>query len=95
MIHRPGAKPGFFKLWFLAIRPQTLPASVSPVAVGFALAYADGYREHLIEALVFWLFALFIQIGTNLHNDYADFVKVCDEFQVKRCRDHYTCADGG
>ena len=30
------------------------------------------------EALWFWLFALCIQIGTNLHNDYADFVKGAD-----------------
>jgi len=64
-------KPGMFMLWFLAFRPQTLPASVSPVVVGAALAYADGFRNALGEALAFWIFALFIQIGTNLHNDYG------------------------
>ena len=67
------------RLWFLAIRPQTLPASLSPVIVGYALALADfGSNVRFIEACVFWLFALFIQIGTNLHNDYADFVKGAD-----------------
>mmetsp|Transcript_52752 Transcript_52752/g.98032 ORF Transcript_52752/g.98032 Transcript_52752/m.98032 type:complete len:334 (-) Transcript_52752:61-1062(-) len=72
-------RPGIIKLWFLAIRPQTLPASLSPVAVGAAMAYSDGNRGAVLEnAFVFWLFALFIQIGTNLHNDYADFVKGAD-----------------
>jgi 1,4-dihydroxy-2-naphthoate octaprenyltransferase len=70
-------KPGPFLLWFLAIRPQTLPASLSPVAVGAALAFADGHTN-VRDALTFWVFALFIQIGTNLHNDYADFVKGAD-----------------
>ena len=60
-----------FMLWFLAFRPQTLPSSVSPVVVGAALAYADGYTHALREAFAFWIFALFIQIGTNLHNDYG------------------------
>ena len=78
MVSKDEEKPSMLKLWFLAIRPQTLPASVSPVAVGAALAYADGHRGGLREALAFFVFALLIQIGTNLHNDYADFVKGAD-----------------
>ena len=27
----------------------------------------------------FWVFACLIQIGTNLHNDYADYVKGADD----------------
>ena len=70
-------RPSLSKIWLLAIRPQTLPASVTPVIVGCALAHADGARNHG-EAFLFWLFALAIQIGTNLHNDYADFVRGAD-----------------
>ena len=68
------------KLWFVAIRPQTLPASLSPVLVGAVLAVADHGWAHVRvhDASAFWLFALFIQIGTNLHNDYADFVRGAD-----------------
>jgi 1,4-dihydroxy-2-naphthoate octaprenyltransferase len=73
-------RPGALALWLVAIRPQTLPASLSPVVVGSALAIADyGWNMvRLREAIAFWMFALFIQIGTNLHNDYADFIKGAD-----------------
>jgi 1,4-dihydroxy-2-naphthoate octaprenyltransferase len=60
------------KIWLLASRPRTLPAAVAPVLVG--TAYAVGVTDHVrwgafIAAM---LGALFIQVGTNLSNDYSD-----------------------
>ena len=65
------------KVWFLAIRPKTLPAALSPVLVGSVLALqADSFQW--IPASLCLLFALLIQIGTNFANDYYDFIKGAD-----------------
>src|SRR5450432_1859435 len=55
----------------MAARPRTLPAAVAPVLVGTALAgYADVFHAaRFIAALVG---SVFIQVGTNLSNDYSD-----------------------
>lgn len=63
--------------WVLAARPKTLPAAASPVLIGTAMAYADdGF--HAVAALVALVGALLIQIGTNIANDYFDYVKGAD-----------------
>jgi 1,4-dihydroxy-2-naphthoate octaprenyltransferase len=64
-------------MWLLAARPKTLAAGITPVLIGTALAYSDGYL-HVPSALCAALGALFIQIGTNFANDYFDFVKGTD-----------------
>jgi 1,4-dihydroxy-2-naphthoate octaprenyltransferase len=55
----------------MAARPRTLPAAVAPVLVGTSLALGDGHFRALafVAAL---LGAIFIQVGTNLSNDYSD-----------------------
>jgi 1,4-dihydroxy-2-naphthoate octaprenyltransferase len=55
----------------MAARPRTLPAAVAPVLVGTALAATEGelYWLRFVAAM---LGALFIQVGTNLSNDYSD-----------------------
>lgn len=58
--------------WLLAIRPKTLPAAVSPVLVGCAVAWAEGGFD-LVAALAGFAVALLLQIGANLANDVADF----------------------
>ncbi|MGD9046513.1 MAG: 1,4-dihydroxy-2-naphthoate polyprenyltransferase [Anaerolineae bacterium] len=63
--------------WLMAIRPKTLPAAVSPVLVGIALAVADGVFAPL-PAIAALVGSLLIQIGTNLANDYFDYVKGTD-----------------
>ena len=63
--------------WFLAIRPNTLPAAIAPVLIGSAMAFGNGLF-HAPSALVALLGALSIQIGTNLSNDYFDFKKGAD-----------------
>lgn len=63
--------------WLMAIRPKTLPAAVAPVVVGTALAWADGVFV-LLPAVAALVAALLIQIGTNLANDYFDYVQGAD-----------------
>jgi 1,4-dihydroxy-2-naphthoate octaprenyltransferase len=62
---------GTLRLWVVAARPRTLPAAVAPVVVGTALAASEGVFRPLVlvAALVG---SVFIQIGTNLSNDYSD-----------------------
>jgi len=63
--------------WLLAARPKTLPAALSPVIVGTALAYADGGLAWL-PALAASLGALLLQILSNFANDYSDFFRGAD-----------------
>ncbi len=65
------------KLWWLAARPKTLPAAIAPVVIGAAMAQADGATVFL-PALAALFGAVMIQIGTNLANDYYDYVKGAD-----------------
>ena len=66
-----------WQAWLIAIRPKTLPAAVSPILVGTALALSDGVFTPL-PALAALVGALLIQIGANLANDYFDYVKGVD-----------------
>jgi 1,4-dihydroxy-2-naphthoate octaprenyltransferase len=66
-----------FRAWLMAARPRTLPAALSPVAVGMALALADGVFSPLL-ALAAAVDALLLQIGANLANDYQDCVSGAD-----------------
>jgi 1,4-dihydroxy-2-naphthoate polyprenyltransferase len=59
------------RIWLMASRVRTLPASVAPVLVGTALA---GYLGvfHPLRFVAALIGAIFIQVGTNLSNDYSD-----------------------
>ncbi len=57
--------------WILAIRPRTLPASISPVIVGSAAALSDN-RFAALPALAALCGAILLQVGVNLANDYFD-----------------------
>ncbi len=70
------------KAWIIAARPQTLPAGISPVIVGTALAIHDGVFS-LGPAFAALIGALLIQIGTNLANDYYDGIKGTDDIDKK------------
>lgn len=61
------------RIWLMAARPRTLPAAVAPVLVGTALAWTveNGDLDWIAFAAAM-LGALFIQVGTNLSNDYSD-----------------------
>jgi 1,4-dihydroxy-2-naphthoate octaprenyltransferase len=59
------------RIWLMAARVRTLPAAVAPVLVGTSLAVQRGvFRPGAFVAAL--LGALFIQVGTNLANDYSD-----------------------
>lgn len=59
------------QIWLIAARPRTLPAAVAPVLVGTALAWTVGSLDW-IAFVAASLGAVFIQVGTNLSNDYSD-----------------------
>ena len=59
------------KLWLVAARPRTLPAAVAPVLVGTSLAIGEG-TFRVLAFVCALLGSIFIQIGTNLSNDYSD-----------------------
>jgi 1,4-dihydroxy-2-naphthoate octaprenyltransferase len=62
---------GTLKLWLAAARPRTLPAAVAPVVVGTSLAGTEGTFRPLAFAAAL-VGSVFIQVGTNLSNDYSD-----------------------
>ena len=65
------------KIWIEASRPKTLPAAVAPVLIGTAMSFQAG-SMHTIPAIICLGFAVLVQIGTNLANDYLDGVKGTD-----------------
>ena len=65
------------KNWLLAARLKTLPAAMSPVILGCALAYHDGSFYFFIFAMTL-LAAVLIQVGANFANDVFDFQKGAD-----------------
>ena len=67
------APPRGLPVWWAAIRPRTLTISATPVVVGTALALAQGASWLGLPMLAALCCALLIQVGTNLHNDAADF----------------------
>ena len=59
------------RIWVMAARLRTLPAAIAPVLVGTSLAGEEGtFRAGAFVAAL--LGAMFIQVGTNLSNDYSD-----------------------
>ncbi|HEX4563711.1 MAG TPA: 1,4-dihydroxy-2-naphthoate polyprenyltransferase [Solirubrobacteraceae bacterium] len=59
------------RIWVIAARVRTLPAAIAPVLVGTSLALGDG-TFHPLAFVAALLGAIFIQVGTNLSNDYSD-----------------------
>jgi len=57
----------------MAARPRTLPAAIAPVLVGTAAAvYWAGHVPRWGAFVAALVGSIFIQIGTNLANDYSD-----------------------
>src|SRR5256714_1812561 len=60
------------RIWLTAARVRTLPAAVAPVLVGTSLAGALEDRFRALAFVAALVGAIFIQVGTNLSNDYSD-----------------------
>ena len=72
------ARPSTFRVWWLAIRPATLPASTAGVVVGIGAALAVGATFRWDTALGCLAVALLLQVLSNLANDLSDFRKGAD-----------------
>lgn len=70
------------QVWVHATRPKTLVIGISPVLIGATLAISRGRFDPLLFLFTL-ITALAIQIGTNLANDYFDFVKGADTQERK------------
>jgi 1,4-dihydroxy-2-naphthoate octaprenyltransferase len=77
-LHRPGEPPpSAAHVWWLAARPKTLLAAVTPVWVGSACAAAvGGFRWQ--PALAALAGAMLLQIAANFANDVFDYEKGAD-----------------
>lgn len=65
------------RVWWSAVRPATLAASVSPVLAGTALGVHQGAIRPL-AGLAALVIALAMQLGVNFANDYSDFIRGAD-----------------
>ncbi len=82
MMMQPSRRPPLWKVWWVASRPHTLTASLAPAVVSYnaGLSIIDSIdRQRYLHFAIQWaIFCMLMQLGTNLHNDYADFVKGAD-----------------
>lgn len=67
--------------WVAGARLRTLPAAITPVAVGTGVAAAETGVD-LTRALLALIVALALQIGVNYANDYSDGVRGTDANRV-------------
>ncbi|MBF0484134.1 MAG: 1,4-dihydroxy-2-naphthoate octaprenyltransferase [Candidatus Omnitrophica bacterium] len=65
-------------VWFTAMRPFSFTASIMPVLIGIAFVFGRGLSVDGWSALCFLLSAVCIHAGTNLINDYYDFISGVD-----------------
>ena len=72
------APPTGWRVWWTATRPRTLSIAATPVLLGSALALAEGAALAWLPMLAALCCAVLIQVGTNLHNDAADFERGTD-----------------
>jgi 1,4-dihydroxy-2-naphthoate octaprenyltransferase len=69
------------RVWWSAIRPATLAASVAPVLAGTAIAVHEG-GPRLGAGLLALLVGVAMQVGVNFANDYSDHVRGADRARV-------------
>jgi 1,4-dihydroxy-2-naphthoate octaprenyltransferase len=72
-------RPPWSVIAWHAIRPHTLPLSLSPVIAGTVLSWVAYGLIRLDVLIAAALSALAIQVGTNLHNDAADTLNHTDD----------------
>lgn len=67
----------FLRMWWMATRPFSFTASMTPVTLGAVLAAYDGHWNWLLFAITL-VGSVAIHAGTNLINDYYDWRKGTD-----------------
>ncbi|WIY83112.1 1,4-dihydroxy-2-naphthoate polyprenyltransferase [Propionimicrobium sp. PCR01-08-3] len=67
--------------WIEGARLRTLPAAISPVLAGAAIAVAESGFS-VVRTLLALLVALALQVGVNYANDYSDGVRGTDAARV-------------
>ncbi len=65
-------------VWYIALRPFTYPASIVPVLVGSAIAWYGGHADWFLFLLTLFG-SVAMQAGTNLANEYFDYVQGVDK----------------
>jgi 1,4-dihydroxy-2-naphthoate octaprenyltransferase len=75
MVATAALSPG--RVWWSAVRPATLAASVAPVLAGTAIAVHEGGARPA-AGLAALVVAIAIQVGVNFSNDYSDFKRGAD-----------------
>jgi len=65
------------RVWWSAVRPATLAASVAPVLAGTAISVHEG-GPRLGPGLLALAVGVAMQLGVNFANDYSDFVRGAD-----------------
>jgi 1,4-dihydroxy-2-naphthoate octaprenyltransferase len=73
--------PSPARVWWMAARPATLAASVSPVLAATAIAFHD-HAVRALPNLGALVVAIAMQVGVNYANDYSDFVRGTDRRRV-------------
>ncbi|MDQ6743816.1 MAG: 1,4-dihydroxy-2-naphthoate polyprenyltransferase [Candidatus Dormibacteraeota bacterium] len=73
--------PSRARVWWMAARPATLAASVSPVLAGTAIAVHD-HAVRTLPGLGALVVAIAMQVGVNYANDYSDHVRGTDRQRV-------------
>lgn len=68
------------QIWITASRPRTLPLAVASIILGAFLAGADGGFRWLVTLLC-GLTAVFLQVLSNLANDYGDSIHGADHVE--------------
>ena len=69
------------RVWWSAVRPATLAASVAPVLAGTAIAIHGGGARWW-AGLAALAVALAVQLGVNFANDYSDYARGADAVRV-------------
>lgn len=64
-----GIAPGSLGAWLMAMRPRTLPITVSPVITAIALIWSRGDAIDLPLAMLVFAAAVMMQFITNMQND--------------------------
>lgn len=74
-------KPAGLKLWLMAARAYSFPASIIPVLLGSVLAVLlnPGLQFNILNFGLTLIGCILVQVGTNLINDIFDFDKGIDK----------------